>query len=161
MMAAVMLAAVVSAGMAGGGQVMTVLSAFQVAAGLDGREELLPAEKIGPGGIIEYELVCTNHGPGGITGLQPILPIPAGTEYLPGTARPAGALASLDGKTFQPIPLKRMVKGPDGKLREEEVPCREYRMLAWRLEVLDEKKSATFKARVRIMEDVPPSAPRS
>ncbi|MGE5550129.1 MAG: hypothetical protein ACM3ZC_06310 [Bacteroidota bacterium] len=132
-------------------QVKTELSAFRVVAGQDGKEELLPAERAKPGEIIEYVLVCTNKGKGQIGSLEPTLPIPKGTEYLPGTARPSAVLASLDGRSYAPVPLKRMVKGADGRIREEEVPYREYRFLRWQLGRLEPAKNAMVRARVKIV----------
>ena len=58
------------------------------------------------------------------------LPIPEGLEYLPKTVRPAPALASLDGKTFAPMPLKRKVRLADGREVEREVAASEYRFPA-------------------------------
>jgi len=135
---------------AGGGQIETELSAFRVVVGQDGKEELMPADKAKPGEVIEYVLICTNKGTALIDNLQPTLPIPQDTEYMPGTARPSVVLASLDGKTFAPVPLRRSVKNADGKIVEEEVPYREYRFLRWRLGRLEPGKGATVKARVRI-----------
>lgn len=138
---------------AGDEQIKTELSAFRVVVGQDGKEELLPADRAKPGEVIEYVLICTNKGQGQVSNLQPTLPIPKGTEFLPGTAKPAAVLASLDGKSFAPVPLKRTIKGADGKIREEEVPYQEYRFLRWRLDRLEPAKNTTVKARVKVMDN--------
>jgi len=135
---------------AGTAQVESELSAFRVIAGQNGKEELIPADRATPGEVIAYVLICTNKGTTPVDNLQPTLPIPLDTEYMPGTARPSVILASLDGKVFALAPLKRTVKGADGKIREEAIPYREYRFIRWRLGRLDPGKGATVKARVRI-----------
>ena len=48
------------------------------------------------------------------------------------------------------MPLKRMVKKPDGKLEEQLVPLAEYRALKWKLAELAEKNKAEVSARVRV-----------
>lgn len=131
-------------------RVETILSAFRVVAAQDGGEELLPADRAKPGEVIEYALVCKNTGDEPVDDLQPTLPIPPGTEYLPGTAIPAEILASLDGKTFAPVPLMRTVKTADGGEREEEVPYREYRFIRWRLGRLEPNQETVTRIRVRI-----------
>lgn len=60
-----------------------------------------------------------------------MLPIPAGFEFLPDTARPPPAKASVDGRVFEPLPLRRVVKLADGRIKEQLVPLAEYRALRW------------------------------
>ena len=48
------------------------------------------------------------------------------------------------------MPLKRMVKKPDGKLEEQLVPLAEYRALKWKLAELAEKNKVEVSARVRV-----------
>jgi len=78
------------------------------------------------------------------------LPIPAGVEYQPTSARPAVVLASLDGKSFAPIPLKRTVRLPDGREVTREIPASEYRWLRWTIGSLAPKSSEIVRARVRV-----------
>jgi uncharacterized repeat protein (TIGR01451 family) len=116
----------------------------------DGSESLLPAAKAKPGDIIEYTAHYKNQSKGPITNVHPMLPIPEGMEYIPATARPAPAAASLDGKSFSAIPLKRKLKGPSGELLEQDVPASEYRALQWRVNELSAGKTAILSARVRV-----------
>jgi uncharacterized repeat protein (TIGR01451 family) len=124
-----------------------------------GNERLVDAKDAKPGDVIEYVATYRNTGKEPIRDLQATLPIPAATEWLPGTARPAGALASLDGQSFAATPLKRKVKRGAQDV-EEEVPLREYRALRWRLAELGAGKSVTYTARVRVVDDRVPNRPK-
>jgi uncharacterized repeat protein (TIGR01451 family) len=135
------------------------LEAHKVA-GADGRETLVDAASAKPGDTIEYAATYRNSGKAAIQGLQATLPIPPETEFLAGTARPAGAKASLDGRTFADIPLRRTVTR-EGKQVEVQVPYREYRALRWFAGELGSGKTVTFTARVRVVDDKTPSEPGS
>jgi uncharacterized repeat protein (TIGR01451 family) len=139
--------------------VETRLEARKVTRDAEGRESLVPADAVRPGEILEYVATYRNTGKQAVTGLAATLPIPANTELVAGSARPANAHASLDGRTFAPMPLKRRVVR-DGKSVEEEVPAREYRYLRWFPGELGGEKSLAFAARVRVVE-APPGEPRA
>jgi hypothetical protein len=132
------------------GDVAVVLLAQKVARDTTGRENLTPADYARPGEIIQYDAVYQNRARHAVFDLRPTLPIPAGLEYLPGSASPAPQAASLDGKTFEPIPLRRKVTLPDGTVEEREVPPNEYRALRWQLGDLPAGGRATVIARARV-----------
>ena len=121
----------------------------------EGRERFESAETVKPGDVIEYVATYRNVGKGAITGLVATLPVPAETEYLPGSAKPAGARASLDGTKYAAIPLKRKARSADGKEFEQQVPYREYRSLRWNAGELGAQKAVTFTARVKVLDDAP------
>lgn len=125
---------------------------------VDGRESLVDAASARPGDVIEYTATYRNAGKEPIKGLQATLPIPSQTEFIPGSARPARAMASLDALAFADLPLKRTVTR-DGKPVEEPVPYREYRTLRWSAGELGGGKSASFTARVRVIDDRLPNEP--
>lgn len=123
-----------------------------------GVERLVDAAAAKPGDVIEYAATYRNTGREPIRDLQATLPIPAETEWLAGSAKPAAALASLDGQAFAALPLRRKVtKG--GQAVEEDAPLRDYRALRWRLAELAPGKSVTYTARVRVIDD-PAGRPR-
>src|SRR5688572_28617432 len=101
------------------GDVVVTLKEQKVHRAPDGKEVLKVAERAIPGEVIQYDAFYKNQGKKGIRNLEPTLPIPRGLEYVPDSAQPAPAKASLDGKNFAPIPLKRQVSMPDGQTREE------------------------------------------
>ena len=136
--------------------VETRLEARKVVREAEGREGFAAAEAVRPGEIIEYVATYRNTGKQPVSGLAATLPIPASTEYQAGSARPANAMASVDGATFSAPPLKRRVVR-DGKNVEEEIPVREYRYLRWFPGELGGDKSLSFTARVRVVDaEAPP-----
>ena len=126
------------------------LVAHRVEQKADGSESLQPATRAKPGDTIEYIAQYKNQSPGPISNLQPTLPIPLGMEYISASARPAPVAASLDGKSFSAIPIKRKIKLGDGKFQEQEVPASEYRALKWSVKELSAGKVAILSARVRL-----------
>lgn len=135
--------------------VETLLEARKVVRDAEGREGFVSADAAKPGETIEYVATYRNTGKQPVSGLAATLPIPASTEYVAGTARPANAMASVDGRTFSAPPLKRRVVR-DGKSVEEEIPAREYRYLRWFPGELGGDKSLRFTARVRVVDAEPP-----
>jgi len=122
-----------------------------------GKEVLVAADEAKPGELIEYRALYRNDGTGEARGLMATLPIPHGTQYVAGSALPRRVEASLDGRAFAPVPLKRTVKTPDGRTVVQEVPVAEYRTLRWPLGALPARDQRTVTARVRV-EPVPVAA---
>ncbi len=132
-----------------GGDVSVVLTAQRVTLA-NGKEALVSAERARPGDVIEYRAVYRNGGSRPVRDLAATLPVPQGMEFLPGAAAPQPMLASLDGKTFEPMPLQRRVRLADGREVTREVPAAEYRFLRWSLGTLGARESRTVMARVRV-----------
>lgn len=122
-----------------------------------GRERLVDAADARPGDLIEYAATYRNTGRTPLREVQATLPIPRETALVPGSIRPAGARASLDGTAFDEYPIKRRVRRPSGEEILEAVPPAEYRALRWRLSELAPGASATVHARVRVVDDRPAS----
>ena len=126
------------------------LVGFKVTQNADHKEVLTLADKVAPGDLLKYQVVYQNNGKSVMSKIKATLPLPIGTTYVAGSAMPANATASLDGKDFAAMPLKRMVKKPDGKLEEQLVPLTEYRALKWELGELAEKNKVEVSARARV-----------
>ena len=124
---------------------------------LAGAEVFKPADKANPGDVIEYRARYVNKGAIGVAALAATIPVPPGTEYWTGTARPNGALASADGINFSAMPLRRAVRTDDGKTRDELVPTMEYRALRWELGALPAGADAVVSLRVRVTPTTPPA----
>ena len=137
------------------GSVTVDLKGQKVVKAADGKEKHESAEKARPGDIIEYKAVYHNKGKNPAGDLKATIPVPLGTEYISGSARPADVSASLDGKQFASVPLKRKVKLSSGKEEMRNVPYDEYRSLRWDLKTLEPGKSATVSLRVRISTTLP------
>lgn len=116
----------------------------------DGREKLVTAERALPGEVIQYDARYRNQSKGTVRQLAPTLPIPAGMVFVPDSATPAPAQASLDGKTFAPLPLKRRITRPDGQVVEEEIPATEIRAVRWQVGDLAAGGTTNVIARVRL-----------
>ena len=154
-----------AAGASSNKEIEAVLTSKKVIVGAEQKETLIDAKNVKPGEIIEYQATYANKSKASISQLTPNLPIPEGTEYLPGSARPARVKATLGDGKFEAIPLKRKVKLPDGKEVEQEVPASKYRALQWSLGELPAGKSMTVSARVRVSDapnvPAPAAAPSS
>lgn len=138
------------------GDVIVELSAQKVIKGPDGREKFESAEKSAPGEIIEYTVVYRNKGKAEVKNLLGTLPVPQGMEYLPATSKPEKVTASLDGKIYGNVPLKKKVKMPNGREETREVPYGEYRFLRWDLISLPAGQSVRVSARMRLLANVAP-----
>jgi uncharacterized repeat protein (TIGR01451 family) len=126
------------------------LTAQRVAVNDRGRESFEPATEAKPGQVVEYRAAYRNPTQAQVRDVRATLPIPQGTEYVASTARPAPALASLDGRTFEAMPLKRRVKLANGQTVVRDVPLSEYRYLRWSLGAIAAGGTETVSARVRV-----------
>ena len=121
----------------------------------EGKETLEPADKAKPGDVIQYEAVYRNAGSAAVQGLQATVPVPEGLTFIAGSARPAGAQASLDGKSFEAIPLMREVKKIDGTTVKQAVPLAEYRALRWSIDLLEAGKNVSVQLRAEVRTNSP------
>jgi uncharacterized repeat protein (TIGR01451 family) len=129
--------------------VVPELTAFKVVTSAEG-EKLTSASKIAPGEVIEYQVRYANNGSKAAKNLQAILPIPDSLQFVAGSAQPAGAQASLNGKTFAAMPLKRTVKAADGTQKVVLIPTSEYRFIRWSIDNLDAGKAVKVEARAQL-----------
>jgi uncharacterized repeat protein (TIGR01451 family) len=130
--------------------VTNTLTVHRIVVEADGREAAAPASAAKPGDVLEYAATLHNGGAGTARGLSATLPLPTGTEFVFGSARPASALASVDGQRFAAMPLTRTVRLADGTSHEELVPVREYRFLRWAPADLPASGELSVRARVAV-----------
>lgn len=133
--------------------VNVTLSSHRVTKNASGVESITSAEAAKPGEIIEYLATYKNSGNAAAGRMQGILPVPDEMEFVPDSARPAGAHASSDGKNYSSIPLTRKVKLANGTIVNREVPVTEYRSLRWNLQDLAPGASVTVRARMKIKDN--------
>jgi uncharacterized repeat protein (TIGR01451 family) len=126
------------------------LTAFKVTKKADGTESLTPTERLKPQETLEYQVKYHNKGDKVLRNVQATLPIPEALELLPGTAKPAKAWASIDGKTYAAIPLKRKVIAADGTEKIVPVPYAEYRFVRWMIGEIAPNQSVVVSARARL-----------
>lgn len=133
-----------------GDQVQSKLTAAQVV-DLDGKTVASSAEKAHPGDVVEYKAVYSNRGAGGVAHLLATIPVPPGTTYVAGSAKPAaGVQASADGVHFAPMPLMHTVAGADGKPEQKPLPLSDYRAVQWQVAALAAHADVTTSLRVRL-----------
>jgi uncharacterized repeat protein (TIGR01451 family) len=119
----------------------------------DGNEVRQSADSARPGDVLEYVAVYQNNSTHVIHQLAATLPIPDGTELVPTSILPAGALASTDGTHFSAVPLTRKTLQADGKLVDQPIPYREYRYLRWPSRDLPAGQSMQVGARARLSDE--------
>ena len=126
------------------------LQAFQVVHA-QGVEKLVPALEAKVGDTIEYQITYQNQGKAVAQAVAATLPVPEGAmSYLAGSAAPKAVQASLDGKTFAPLPLTREVVRK-GLRMVERVPASEYRFLRWNLGDLAPGQAVTVSSRMKVI----------
>jgi len=126
------------------------LQAFQVVQA-QGGEKLVPALEAEVGNTIEYQITYQNQGKAVAQAVAATLPVPEGAmSYLAGSAAPKAVQASLDGKTFAPLPLTREVVRK-GLRVVERVPASEYRFLRWNLGDLAPGQAVTVSSRMKVI----------
>ena len=139
--------------------VVVTMEVKKVVKGDDGKESLESADQAKPGDILQYTATYANKVKKTWRDMEATIPVPPYTEYVPGSSRPAGAKASLDGQNFQSIPLRRKVKQADGKEITQLVPYGEYRSLRWFVGKLSENQELKFSTRVGVLSNEAPAAP--
>jgi uncharacterized repeat protein (TIGR01451 family) len=127
------------------------LEAYRVVTNADGKQDLVAAKQAKPGDVLEYRAVYRNESSRALRNVVATLPLPeGGMEYLPDAAALKTAVASIDGKSYAALPLKRTVLLANGKREEQLVPANQYRFLRWTLGDLPAGATKTVSARVRI-----------
>ncbi|SRR5579859_996662 len=117
---------------------------------MDGTEQKQPGDKAKPGEIIEYVAEYKNPDKSSVKDVVATLPVPAGMEYIPNTAAPSQVLASTGDGNYAPVPLKRAVRGADGKVTQELLPYSEYHSLRWNLGDMAGGTSKSVRARMKV-----------
>ena len=115
-----------------------------------GREVLESSATAKPGEVLEDVATYTNTSKSTIKNLEATLPVPANTELVMASIKPAAAKASTDGKTFSTMPLTRKVKQASGVEVESPVPLSEYRYIRWYPGELAPDKPMAFSARFKV-----------
>lgn len=139
--------------------VLVTMAVKKVVKGNVGKEMLQSADQAKPGDILQYTATYTNKTNKVWRDLEATIPIPGYTEYIPASSRPAGAKASLDGQSFQSIPLRRKVKQAEGMEITQVIPYGEYRALRWFVGKLAENQELKFSTRVKVLSNEVPVAP--
>lgn len=135
---------------------VTSMEAFTISVGKDGKEVASKSFEAAPNQVIEYRVTYENISKGILNGLNINAPIPAATTYKQGSNKTeivSAFMVSIDGgKTFELEPVKRMVKGADGKMVEKVIPASKYTHVSWKPTVgikASEKQIYTYRVAVK------------
>jgi hypothetical protein len=119
----------------------------------DGKETFRAADKARPGDVVDYRVTYANATKTNVSHVMATLPIPADSMVLlAGSAVPANALVSVDGKQFAAPPLRRNVTLPDGRVEARAIPVSEYRFLRWDLGTIAAGQAKVVSARMRVVD---------
>ena len=128
----------------------------EVVAVKGGKKEtrIVPATKFAPNDLIIYTITYTNNGNEAATNAIVDDPIPAGTSYVPGSAKGEGAeiVFSIDhGKTFQKATLLTYeVTGAGGKKEKQVAAPEAYTNVRWIVANIPPKASGKLEFKVRV-----------
>jgi len=135
---------------------VTSMEAFTISIGKDGKEIASKSFEAAPNQVIEYRVTYENISKGLLNGLNINAPIPAATTYKQGSNKTdiaSAFMVSIDGgKTFESEPVKRMVKGADGKMVEKIIPPSKYTHVSWKPTTgikASEKQLYTYRVAVK------------
>jgi len=136
------------------GGVVADLAVAKVTQQSNGKPSFESARATEPGDIVEYRVTYRNTNYVPVRGVVGTLTIPVNRFTYVGDSKTRGLMleASLDGKTFEPVPLKRLVVSDDGQMKMESIPAGEYRFLRWQVGDLPARGSITVSARMRVNE---------
>jgi len=117
---------------------------------VDGKETKMPGDKAAPGEVVEYAATCKNISHEIVADVKPLIPIPAGMIFVPGSPSPKDFEVSTDGTTYGPYPLKQMVKDASGAEHEVTVPDTAIRFVRWTIGKMapGETKEVSTRARM-------------
>jgi len=115
---------------------------------------IVPAAKFAPNDLIIYTISYTNTGNEPATNAVVDDPIPAGTSYVPGSAKGEGAeiVFSIDkGKTFEkPTLLTYEVTGAGGKKEKQVAAPEAYTNVRWIVAHIPPKATGKLEFKVRV-----------
>ncbi len=118
------------------GPVTSSLEAFIVEVGEDGKESLMPADKVLPGGVIEYHITYSNNTSDGLANFVVNGDIPEQTRYIANSQEvnlAANFQAYIEDLGWVDIPAFRTITNNDGQPEKVEINPSEYTALHWTL----------------------------
>ncbi|MGL5972023.1 MAG: hypothetical protein ACRCZ1_02130 [Cetobacterium sp.] len=120
--------------------VKTELKSFKIVdkAGVQSKVEVKEAA---PGDIIAYNFFISNETEEALDKINPTIPVPSGTTFIPDKSQPSNYLVSVNERDFLPYPI--MV---DGKPVDDS----QYKLVGWNIEKLEPGKSLTLEIQVKV-----------
>lgn len=114
-------------------------------------EKLTPTSSVQPGDLLQYTAQFGNPTAAAMRDVVSSLPVPAGTQWVPGSERPSAVTVSVDGSHFAAMPLMRKQLQANGQWLQVPVPVAEIRYLRWPARGLAPSESFATSLRVRVL----------
>ena len=133
----------------------SLMEAYNVVKGDDGKENFVKTDRILPGQTIEYVLNHKNISHSPLKGVKIVGPIPESCTYIKNSATHTlefTPLFSIDkGATYSPEPVKYKVKLSNGKEEERIATPDMYTHICWKVGVLapDEKSVQHYRVMIK------------
>ncbi len=121
---------------------------------VDGKETTGSAEFAKPGDILQDTATYANVSSAPLKVTEATLPVPANTVLQIRSLKPAGATASIDGRSFENLPIRRKSVQPGANATETEVDPGAYRFIRWLPGEIGPGKAVSFSARFRVVGEV-------
>ena len=117
------------------GSLESLMETYLVTKDKAGQEVFTKTDSALPGDVVEYRTTYRNGGDSPLSGLVVQVPVPASTQYLPGSAHcglPHDLMVSIDGGvTWDKEPVMRIRKDGDGVEKQVIVGSKEYSHIRW------------------------------
>ncbi|MGL6066808.1 MAG: hypothetical protein ACRC0R_06990 [Cetobacterium sp.] len=122
-------------------EVKTELKSYKISVDKEGVQSKVEAAEAAPGDIILYNFFINNETEEALEKINPTIPVPTGTTFIPTEGLPSNYLVSINERDFSPYPI--MVDGV-------QVEDSQYRLVSWDIEKLEPGKSLNLEIQVKV-----------
>ncbi|MGL5377969.1 MAG: hypothetical protein ACRDAT_06745 [Cetobacterium sp.] len=122
-------------------EVKTELKSYKVIVDKEGVQSKVEAAEATPGDIILYNFFISNETEEALEKINPTIPVPTGTTFIPDKGLPSNYLVSVNERDFLPYPI--MIDGV-------QVQDSQYRLVSWNIEKLEPGKSLNLEIQVKV-----------
>ncbi|MGL5902637.1 MAG: hypothetical protein ACRCZO_08100 [Cetobacterium sp.] len=122
-------------------EVKTELKSYKVNVDKEGVQSKVEAAEAAPGDIILYNFFISNETEEALEKINPTIPVPTGTTFIPNKGLPSNYLVSVNERDFLPYPI--MIDGV-------QVQDSQYRLVSWNIEKLEPGKSLNLEIQVKV-----------
>ncbi|MGL5357228.1 MAG: hypothetical protein ACRDAQ_11930 [Cetobacterium sp.] len=122
-------------------EVKTELKSYKVIVDKEGVQSKVEATEAAPGDIILYNFFINNETEEALEKINPTIPVPTGTTFIPDKGLPSNYLVSVNERDFLPYPI--MIDGV-------QVQDSQYRLVSWDIEKLEPGKSLNLEIQVKV-----------
>ncbi|MGL4425296.1 MAG: hypothetical protein ACRCZR_07230 [Cetobacterium sp.] len=122
-------------------EVKTELKSYKVIVDKEGVQSKVEAAEAAPGDIILYNFFISNETEAALEKINPTIPVPTGTTFIPNKGLPSDYLVSVNERDFLPYPI--MIDGV-------QVQDSQYRLVSWNIEKLEPGKSLNLEIQVKV-----------